>query len=107
MRGIRGNNLGKELTTRSNRYDTQDSIYDTAWSEGNENQLAIGCGDGSIKLYDLTANKFPIANWQEHNREVYAVSWNLVTKDTFASSSWDGTIKLVRTRPPHASPQSE
>jgi len=34
-------------------------------------------------------------SWQEHRREVYAVAWNLVTKDTFLSSSWDGTIKVV------------
>ncbi|RDW91849.1 hypothetical protein BP5796_01243 [Coleophoma crateriformis] len=75
-------------------YDTQDSLYDTAWSEAHENQIAVACGDGSVKLFDVSVPEFPVMSWQEHNREVYAVSWNLVTKDTFASSSWDGTIKV-------------
>ncbi len=70
-------------------------MYDTTWSELNENHIAVACGDGSVKLFDTTKDNFPLASWQEHNREVYAVTWNLVSKDTFASSSWDGTIKIV------------
>jgi len=77
------------------RWDTADSIYDTAWSEINESQIIAACGDGSVKMYDIGTDQFPVQSWQEHNREVYAVSWNLVSKDTFASSSWDGTIKVV------------
>ena len=79
------------------RYDTQDSLFDVAWSEAHENQIVVGCGDGSVKLYDISVNEFPVRSWQEHNREVFSVHWNLVTKDTFASSSWDGTIKIVWT----------
>ncbi|PSS17101.1 hypothetical protein M430DRAFT_123156 [Amorphotheca resinae ATCC 22711] len=75
-------------------FDTQDSLYDTAWSEAHENQIVVACGDGSVKLFDIALNNFPVQSWQEHNREVYSVSWNLVSKDTFASSSWDGTIKI-------------
>ena len=37
----------------------------------------------------------PIRAWQEHTREVFSVDWSNLKKDTFASSSWDGTIKLV------------
>jgi peroxin-7 len=40
-------------------------------------------------------DQFPVASWKEHSKEVYAVNWNLATKDTFVSSSWDGTIKMV------------
>jgi peroxin-7 len=66
----------------------------------NENQVAVGCGDGSVKLFDLSgAGNGPVQNWHEHSREVYATSWNLITKDTFATSSWDGSIKLVRVYP--------
>ncbi|RKF64906.1 Peroxisomal targeting signal 2 receptor [Erysiphe neolycopersici] len=75
-------------------FDTQDSIYDTAWSEVHENQLVAACGDGSVKIFDTTADSFPIQNFHEHKREVYAVGWNQITKDTFLSSSWDGTIKV-------------
>ncbi|CAL8581940.1 peroxisomal targeting signal 2 receptor [Xanthoria parietina] len=75
-------------------FDTQDSLYDLAWAESHENQCVVATGDGSIKLFDITLDQFPVQSWQEHKREVYAVHWNLVAKDTFCSSSWDGTIKI-------------
>ncbi|KAL8953749.1 MAG: hypothetical protein Q9222_000431 [Ikaeria aurantiellina] len=76
-------------------FDTQDSLYDLSWSESHENQCVVATGDGSIKLFDINLNEFPIQSWQEHKREVFAVHWNLVAKDTFCSSSWDGTVKIV------------
>ena len=36
------------------RFDTQDGLYDCAWSEVHENQLVTASGDGSIKLFDVT-----------------------------------------------------
>ncbi|KAF2147547.1 uncharacterized protein K452DRAFT_262116 [Aplosporella prunicola CBS 121167] len=75
-------------------FDTQDSLFDTAWSEAHENQILTASGDGSIKLFDITLSEFPIQAWSEHAREVFSVHWNLVAKDTFLSSSWDGTIKI-------------
>lgn len=77
------------------RFDTQDSLYDLAWSEAHENQVVVAAGDGSIKLFDIALDEFPVQSWQEHNREVFSVHWNLVAKDTFCSSSWDGTVKIV------------
>ena len=59
----------------------------------------VAAGDGSIKLFDIGLDNFPVQSWQEHKREVFAVSWNLVGKDTFCSSSWDGCIKIVRLSP--------
>jgi len=35
-------------------FDTQDGLFDVAWSEMHENQLVTSSGDGSIKLWDLT-----------------------------------------------------
>ncbi|CAG8976035.1 hypothetical protein HYALB_00007562 [Hymenoscyphus albidus] len=75
-------------------YDTQDAVYDIAWSEANENQLLAACGDGTVKLFDVNVAHQPIAQWSEHSREVYSVFWNQVTKDNFVTSSWDGTLKL-------------
>jgi len=75
-------------------FDTQDALYDIAWSELHENQILAASGDGSIKLYDLSVDQFPIASWEEHAREVFSVHWNLVAKTTFLSSSWDGSIKI-------------
>ncbi|KAK0751135.1 WD40-repeat-containing domain protein [Schizothecium vesticola] len=75
-------------------FDTNDALYDLAWSEINENQLVVATGDGSIKLFDLAVPDFPVMNFHEHNREVFSVAWNPVSKDNFLSSSWDGTVKL-------------
>ncbi|KAL8891415.1 MAG: hypothetical protein Q9215_001557 [Flavoplaca cf. flavocitrina] len=77
-------------------FDTQDSLYDLAWSEAHENQCVVAAGDGSIKLFDVSLDQFPVQSWQEHKREVFAVHWNLVAKDTFCSSSWDGTVKILK-----------
>ncbi len=39
-----------------NSYDTQDGLYDVAWSEVHENQLVTASGDGTIKLWDVMIN---------------------------------------------------
>ncbi|RDA84695.1 hypothetical protein CP532_2761 [Ophiocordyceps camponoti-leonardi (nom. inval.)] len=75
-------------------FDTNDALYDLAWSEINENQVLVACGDGSIKLYDLAVNDFPVMNLHEHKREAFSVCWKPVTKENFMSSSWDGTVKI-------------
>ena len=35
-------------------FETQDGIFDVAWSEIHENQIVTASGDGSIKLWDIT-----------------------------------------------------
>ncbi|RAL16745.1 putative peroxisome biosynthesis protein (Peroxine-7) [Aspergillus homomorphus CBS 101889] len=84
------------------QFTTQDSLYDLAWSEIHENQVLTASGDGSIKLFDLSLNDFPVQNWKEHNREVFSVHWNLVAKDRFSSSSWDGTMRVWSPHRPHS-----
>jgi len=42
--------------TEVTRYDTQDGLYDVAWSEVHENQLVTASGDGSIRLWDAMLN---------------------------------------------------
>ncbi|KAJ8128471.1 hypothetical protein O1611_g5165 [Lasiodiplodia mahajangana] len=86
--------LGPHGVQVEKTFDTNDAQYDLAWSEINENQLLAACGDGSVKLYDVKVDEFPVMNFHEHKREAYAVAWSPVTKDTFASSSWDGTVKI-------------
>ncbi|KAL2889681.1 Peroxisomal targeting signal 2 receptor [Ceratocystis lukuohia] len=86
--------LGPRGIALERAFDTNDAQYDLAFSEINENQLIVACGDGSIKLFDTTAGDFPIMRFNEHNREALSVAWNPVTRDSFASSSWDGTVKL-------------
>jgi len=76
------------------QYDTQDSLFETSWSEINEHQIIGCCGDGSIKLWDMTVPDLPVQLFHEHTREVYGLSWNLKRKDCFVSGSWDNTIKV-------------
>jgi WD40 repeat protein len=35
-------------------FETQDGLFDVAWSEIHENQVVTASGDGSIKLWDIT-----------------------------------------------------
>ncbi|KAG8992498.1 peroxisomal targeting signal 2 receptor [Tulasnella sp. JGI-2019a] len=84
------------------QYDTQDGLYDVAWSEVNENQIATASGDGSIKLWDVNINDLPIRAWHEHTREVFSVDWSNIEKATFVSASWDGSAKLWTPDRPHS-----
>lgn len=92
----------RELTV-CHRFDTNDACYGITWSEAHENHFVVACGDGVVRMYDGNVpGSLPLVNYNEHKREVYSVSWNLVSKDNFVSSSWDGTIKLARFTPlPH------
>ena len=94
-----------QMITPVSFFESQDGQYDVAWSEMNDNQLVSTCGDGSVKLWDLGSPGFPLMSWQEHQAEVYSVDWNLITKDTFVTGSWDDTIKLVRRASSLQSPQ--
>lgn len=75
-------------------WETQDGLFDLAWSEIHENQCVVASGDGLIKLFDRMVPQFPIMQWNEHQREVFSVNWNLVDKTNFVTSSWDGSIKV-------------
>ncbi|KAL9114180.1 MAG: hypothetical protein Q9227_001952 [Pyrenula ochraceoflavens] len=76
-------------------YPTQDALYDLTFSEAHSAHVLCSSGDGTLRLYDTTLDpEFPIAVFQEHSRETFSCSWNLVSKDRFASSSWDGTVKI-------------
>lgn len=77
-----------------NQFDTQDGAFNLAWSETHENHLVTAHGDGTVKLFDITKQQFPLMSWKEHMKEVFAVSWNLVDKNVFCSASWDETIKV-------------
>ena len=99
--GLVGNGRLYDLSIEGNgqvrsqmAWDTQDSIFDVCWSELHENHVAAACGDGSIKLFDLTVPRFPVMNFKEHQKEAFSISWNQVDKSNFISSSWDGTVKV-------------
>jgi peroxin-7 len=55
---------------------TRDALYEVAWSEQNENHIIGGCGDGSIKLWDVTLAQKPLRGFEEHSQECASVDWN-------------------------------
>lgn len=85
---------GDGSITPDMHFDTQDGLFNVSWSEAHENQVAVSSGDGSVSLFDISRKTYPIAKFQEHQREVFSVNWNMVEKSLFCTSSWDGTIKV-------------
>ncbi|OCF38310.1 hypothetical protein I317_07924 [Kwoniella heveanensis CBS 569] len=79
-------------------FETRDCVYDVAWNEENENQVVASCGDGSMRMFDMTIeDTLPVLTWHEHVGEVVSVDWNNIDKALFVSGSWDGSIKLWNT----------
>jgi peroxin-7 len=37
-------------------FETQDGLYDLAWSEVHENHIVTASGDGSVRLWDIALN---------------------------------------------------
>ncbi|KAF5379287.1 hypothetical protein D9757_007608 [Collybiopsis confluens] len=68
-------------------FESQDGLYDVAWSEAHENHLVTASGDGSIRMWDIMLDNLAIAAWQEHTKEVFSVDWSNIQKDIFVSSS--------------------
>ena len=77
-------------------YPTNSGLFDCAWSELAENHVLGASGDGSVKLWDVVGatDGRPLMAFVEHTAEAAGVDWNIVAKDTFASASWDGTLKV-------------
>ena len=77
-------------------FDTADGLYDCAWSEANENVLVSACGDGSLKLWDVSAppRANPLRALHEHTHEVYGVACGLKRRELVLSASWDDKVKL-------------
>lgn len=78
----------------SNSFLTQDGLFDLAWNESHENQCLVAQGDGSLRLFDIKLKDYPIAIYKEHEREVFSCNWNMIQKQLFVSSSWDGKVKV-------------
>jgi peroxin-7 len=76
------------------RFNTNDGIFDIAWSEANENHILTGCGDGSIKLWDTSYNQ-PLVSLKDHMGEVFGVSWNHGSTSLVASCGMDTTVKVT------------
>lgn len=76
-------------------FDTQDSQFGLAWSESHANHIMSACGDGSLRLFDISASQpFPLAVFKEHTKEVFSVNWNMVDKSLVCSAAWDGLVKI-------------
>jgi len=85
-------------------YDTNHGLYDCAWSEQSERHLLCASADGSVKLYDISAatGGRPVMAFCEHQAEVNSVDFNLRLKESFASASWDGSVRVWRAERPES-----
>jgi peroxin-7 len=81
------------ILEETRRFNTNDGIFDIAWSEANENQILTGCGDGSLKLWDINLQQ-PLFSIKEHMGEVFGVSWNSKMTNIVASAGMDTTVKI-------------
>ena len=77
-------------------FDTPDSLFDCAWSESNASHILTAHGGGGVRLWDLSSKAHPRL-YAEHSAEVYAVDWNLISKDVFTSGAWDKFVKVRST----------
>eukprot|EP00041_Stephanoeca_diplocostata_P011165 m.181189 g.181189 ORF g.181189 m.181189 type:complete len:321 (+) comp18442_c0_seq1:209-1171(+) len=81
-----------------NRLEWPDGLFDAAWSEEHENQIATCSGDGCVQLWDLglpNAARGPISVYRGHEKEVVSVDWCQTRgPPMFLSASWDTTVKL-------------
>ncbi|CCH58187.1 hypothetical protein TBLA_0A03890 [Henningerozyma blattae CBS 6284] len=73
---------------------TNDCLFDLAWSEINPTQVLVAQGDGTLTLFDLTNKLQQIQIYKEHYSEVFSCNWNMLTRRTFISGSWDGKVKI-------------
>lgn len=48
----------------------------------------------SLCLHTQRLQDLPIRAWHEHTREAFSVDWSNLNKELFASSSWDGLVKI-------------
>lgn len=67
------------------------------WSEQNPNFALSAAGDGSLQLWNISAENrnVPECCYQEHTKEVYSVDWCKNRQEQLIlSASWDSTIKL-------------
>lgn len=85
---------------------TSDGAFDACFSELDQNIIAVACGDG-VKLYQAQQwnqdGALPIVHNMEHQAEVSSVTWGLVSKNEFLTSSWDHTVKVWNALQPNAS----
>lgn len=84
---------------------TSDGAFDACFSELNPSVFVAACGDG-VKMYNMNQlnndGVLPLLHNMEHQAEVSCVSWGLVSKNEFLTSSWDGTVKVFNAQQPQA-----
>ncbi|CAD2213369.1 peroxin-7 [Angomonas deanei] len=79
-------------------WGTSDGVFDSCFSEMDQNLVVCACGDG-VKVFNVpqSANRdgvMPLIHNLEHQQEVSCVAWHSAKRDNFFSGSWDTTIKL-------------
>mmetsp|Transcript_23520 Transcript_23520/g.27250 ORF Transcript_23520/g.27250 Transcript_23520/m.27250 type:complete len:326 (+) Transcript_23520:39-1016(+) len=76
------------------RYDEPDAIFDCSWNEEDQKLIALGTGDGSVKLLDTAQNK-PIAALNVSKGEIYSVEFSHKLLSYCLATSMKGEVVLV------------
>lgn len=85
---------------------TPDSTFDVCFNEANQNQILSAGGDHTLKLWDMSNDKMPVAVMKGHTGEVFGCEWSHINKKTILSASMDKTIKLWDATGLQAGPQA-
>ena len=99
--GIAGNGRVSIIDFENNfrplvEFTTKDGCFDIAFSEGSDKIIAAACGDGVVRIFDLTqvAGDRPAAALTGHSAETYSVDFNFFEKNLLCSASWDRSVRI-------------
>lgn len=76
------------------------NIMDFQWDPFKSNRLAVGCDDGSIKMWDVPADgltesiNVPSSQIFAHADKLYFIKYHPLAEDVLVSASYDMTIKI-------------
>ena len=100
--GIIGN--GKLIVLKKNqnsmaeikKFDTNDGIFDIAFSEMTQNHImTVGAG-GNLKLWDYQSmSSKPIVSLKRHNSDIWGCSWGHLTTNLVATAGSDSSMKVT------------
>eukprot|EP00743_Colponemidia_sp_Colp-15_P006499 GILK01006998.1.p1 GENE.GILK01006998.1~~GILK01006998.1.p1 ORF type:complete len:1239 (+),score=161.70 GILK01006998.1:69-3785(+) len=85
---------GNELIMKR-RLKHPDAVFGVEWSPFNRDQLATGCMDGHVRIFDLSkGSDAPLKTLQAHTGRVFNVVWHPLLPNVLASGSDDRTVRI-------------
>ena len=100
--GIAGNGRVSLLNLQNGHllteFTTRDGCFDVSFSEASDRIIAAACGDGLVRLFDVTIlGDRPAAVLSGHSAEIYSVDFNIFENNLLCSASWDKSARIFDT----------